>query len=78
MPQLKPIKAEKLIKLLSRLGFNALRQTGSHVVMKHPDGRTTVIPLHKGELIDRQLLRKIIRDELKMSRDEFLGALEEN
>ncbi|MBU4245653.1 MAG: type II toxin-antitoxin system HicA family toxin [Nanoarchaeota archaeon] len=72
MDGLKPIKPEKLIKIIGSLGFLILRQSGSHVIMKHPDGRTTVVPFHKGELIDRGLLRKIIRDELKISRDEFL------
>ncbi len=72
MAELKPIKPEKLIRIIGSLGFLVLRQSGSHVIMKHPDGRITVIPFHKGEVIDRGLLRKIIRDELKISRDEFL------
>lgn len=72
MDSLKPIKPEKLIKVLEKLGFQRLRQSGSHVFMRHPDGRTTLIPFHKGDVIDRGLLRKIIREDLRITREEFL------
>ncbi len=39
--------------------------------MQHPDGRTTVVPNHPGETIDRGLLRKIIGDA-GMEPDEFM------
>lgn len=44
--------------------------------MRHTDGRTTVVPFHKGDVIDRGLLRKIIREDLRMAREDFLKALE--
>jgi predicted RNA binding protein YcfA (HicA-like mRNA interferase family) len=31
-------------------GFDTDHQTGSHVVLRHPDGRRTVIALHSREL----------------------------
>lgn len=39
---------------------------------QHPDGRTTVIPNHGGEEIDRGLLNKIVKQDLRISREEFL------
>ena len=39
---------------------------------EHPDGRTTVIPNHPSEKIDRGLLNKIIKHDLQISREEFL------
>ncbi|MHB8384362.1 MAG: type II toxin-antitoxin system HicA family toxin [Candidatus Binataceae bacterium] len=30
------------------MGFVAARQKGSHVFFKHPDGRTTTVPRHRG------------------------------
>jgi predicted RNA binding protein YcfA (HicA-like mRNA interferase family) len=39
--------------------------------LKHPDGRVTVVPVHKGEDIGKGLLRKIIKDA-RLSREEFL------
>ncbi|MCX6673042.1 MAG: type II toxin-antitoxin system HicA family toxin [Methanothrix sp.] len=37
------------MKALAKIGFKSIRQHGSHLVMKHPDGRITVVPVHKGE-----------------------------
>jgi predicted RNA binding protein YcfA (HicA-like mRNA interferase family) len=34
----------------------------SHFRYKHPDGRKTTVPVHKGKDISRGLLRKILRD----------------
>jgi predicted RNA binding protein YcfA (HicA-like mRNA interferase family) len=48
---LKPQPPQKIIKALSKLGFNIVRKHGSHVVLKHPDGRLTVVPVHPGEEI---------------------------
>lgn len=38
----------------------------------HADGRTTLVPNHPGEKLDRGLLSKIIKHDLGMERDEFL------
>lgn len=61
MPKLVPIKPKKLVKLLQRLGFSKRDAEGSHVFFKHPDGRTTVIPIHNRDL-SKGLLRKILND----------------
>ncbi len=62
MSRLAPISARELQTLLSRLGFQRVRQKGSHAFWQHPDGRITVVPVHKGEDIGRGLLRQILRD----------------
>jgi predicted RNA binding protein YcfA (HicA-like mRNA interferase family) len=68
---LKPQPARKVIKALSAVGFAVARKHGSHVVMKHPDGRITVVPVHSGESISVGLLLKIMKDA-KLEREEFL------
>lgn len=73
---LRPIPAKKVIKLLNKIGFEVVRQRGSHVILKHPDGRVTVVPVHSGEDIGRGLLSKIMRDT-KITREQFLKLLEE-
>jgi len=73
MTKLPLIKANELAKILYRMGFALIRQESSHMFFKHPDGRTTVIPNHRGEDIDRGLLNKIIKKDLEMSREEFAG-----
>ncbi len=68
MPQL---TAKELIKILSKIGFKAMRQSGSHIFLRHDDGRTTVVPNHPGEKLDRGLLTKIIKKDIQISREEF-------
>lgn len=59
IPVLKPIE---LIKILNRLGFVEVRQKGSHIQFRHPDGRGTTVPNHKGRDISPILLKQIIKD----------------
>jgi predicted RNA binding protein YcfA (HicA-like mRNA interferase family) len=67
---LKPQSPNKVIKALSKAGFSIVRKHGSHVVLKHPDGRLTAVPVHAGEEIGPGLLMKIIRDT-GLSKEEF-------
>ena len=71
MPKLPQISANEFIKLLEKIGFKTIRQRGSHVFLRHNDGRTTVIPNHPGEKLDRGLLNKILRKDIQMEREEF-------
>ena len=72
MPKLPLLTAQELVKVLKKLGFEFKRQEGSHMFFEHPDGRTTVIPNHPSEEIDRGLLNKIVKHDLKITREEFL------
>jgi predicted RNA binding protein YcfA (HicA-like mRNA interferase family) len=60
LPILKP---EEVIRALERLGFKCTKKSkGSHFRYKHPGGRRTTVPVHKGKDISRGLLRKILKD----------------
>lgn len=72
MSKLPLLRAVELIKILEKLGFKIIRQKGSHVFLRHIDGRTTVVPNHPGEKLDRGLLNKILRKDVCISREEFL------
>lgn len=74
MSKLPTIKSRELIKVISKLGFTIAHRKGSHFFFKHPDGRTTVIPVHPAKDIGRGLLRKILR-EIKVSPEEFKRSL---
>jgi len=74
--KLKIIAAIKMEKLLFKLGFAKIRQKGSHAFYRHPDGRTTTIPHHKGRVLARPLIREILR-EIEISVEEFNGYLED-
>jgi len=71
MSKLPQISANELIKILEKIGFKVTRQKGSHVFLRHEDGRTTVVPNHPGEKLDRGLLNKILKKDISINRKEF-------
>ena len=74
MPKLPIIKAEELIRVLKRLGFFKYHQVGSHAHFKHPDGRRTTIPIHKGKDIKKKTLKGII-NALDLTVEKFIKIL---
>lgn len=70
MSRLQIINARKMEKLLFKLGFERVRQKGSHVFYRHPDGRTTSVPHHPGRDLARPLIKEILR-EIELSVDEY-------
>ncbi len=75
MSRLPIINYRILEKVLLNLGFQPVRQKGSHVFFKHPDGRRTSAPKHPGKDIARPLLREILR-EIELTPDQFLHKLD--
>ena len=75
MAKLPALSAREFFKVLQNLGFQKIRQEGSHAFFRHPDGRTTLVPVHPTEDIDRGLLNKIIKKDLNISRQEFMKNL---
>ena len=73
MPKLPLLSAKEIVKILKKMGFELKRQRGSHMFFAYLDGRTTIIPNHPGEKIDRGLLNKIIKHDLQISRYDFLN-----
>ena len=41
-----PYKAREVLARLQRAGFIVKRQSGSHVILRHPDGRQTYVAMH--------------------------------
>jgi predicted RNA binding protein YcfA (HicA-like mRNA interferase family) len=74
MSRLPIVKARTMEKLLLKLGFMAVRQRGSHIFYRHPDGRTTTVPNHRGRDLARPLIREILR-EIELSPNEFIKVL---
>jgi len=65
-----PAKPEEVIRILEKLGFKKIRQSGSHAVFYHSDGRWTTVPIHKGKDVAKGTLRKILRD-IGLTYEEF-------
>ena len=74
MTQLRSFTGGELVAALRRLGFDLLRVKGSHHFLRHPDGRTTVVPVHAGETIGPGLLSKILRDT-KLTKEDLRASL---
>jgi predicted RNA binding protein YcfA (HicA-like mRNA interferase family) len=70
VPVLKP---HEVIRILQALGFVEVRQRGAHKQFRHPDGRGTTAPCHKGRDIAPSLLRKIARD-VGMTVESFVAS----
>ncbi|HEY6042968.1 MAG TPA: type II toxin-antitoxin system HicA family toxin [Anaerolineae bacterium] len=52
------ITGKQVIEALRRAKFDLVRTRGSHHFMRHPDGRATVVPVHRGETIGPGLLSR--------------------
>jgi predicted RNA binding protein YcfA (HicA-like mRNA interferase family) len=74
VPKLPILKPRELVAVLTRLGFQEIRQRGSHKQFRHADARTTTVPFHAGRDISPSLLRKIIED-IRMSPEDFLRVI---
>ena len=72
MSKLPVLTADEIIRILKKLGFFFERQRGSHMIFKNDNKLSIVVPMHKGEDVDRGLLRKIISDT-GLSVEEFLS-----
>jgi predicted RNA binding protein YcfA (HicA-like mRNA interferase family) len=57
---------------LQRLGFTEVHRKGSHMKMKHSDGRLIVFPFH--DEVDRFTLKGALRDG-DVAIEEFLQAV---
>ena len=62
MTALRPVKPEQILKVAKLLGFELVHVRGSHHVFKNAAGKRITIPVHKGKLIGKGLLLKIIRE----------------
>jgi predicted RNA binding protein YcfA (HicA-like mRNA interferase family) len=66
------LSGKEIIKALAKVGFVPVRQKGSHVFLRHVDGRRTVVPLH--EEVNKSTLMDII-EQTKLARQDFLKLI---
>jgi predicted RNA binding protein YcfA (HicA-like mRNA interferase family) len=55
-----PFTPREVLSKLKRAGFAEVRQTGSHLFLRHPDGRLTFVAMHRGD-IPQGTLQKILK-----------------
>jgi predicted RNA binding protein YcfA (HicA-like mRNA interferase family) len=73
MPKLSVVTPRKLLKVLSKLGFQHIHGKGSHMFLAHPDGRKTAISMHAGDIPKGTLLA--ILHDMKITREELANLL---
>jgi predicted RNA binding protein YcfA (HicA-like mRNA interferase family) len=64
-----PYTAREVLAKLLRAGFVDVRQSGSHKVLRHPDGRQTYVAMHPGTL-PTGTFRKILK-QAGLSEEQF-------
>lgn len=64
-----PYSAREVLARLIRAGFVEVRQSGSHKVLRHPDGRQTYVAMHPGAL-PTGTFRKILK-QAGLSEEQF-------
>jgi len=74
MTKLPPLKVREVVKGLQTLGFERVRQKGSHAIFHHQDCRRTPIPIHPAKTISPYFLSDILK-QLEIDEDKFLQAI---
>lgn len=74
MTRLPRLTGKDLLAALRKYGFEITRVKGSHHFVRHTDGRSTVVPVHAGELIGPGLMSKILRD-CELTADDIQSVL---
>jgi len=66
------LSGRQVLSTLNRLGFIEISRRGSHVKMKHSDGRKIVFPFHNE--VDRYTLKGALQDA-DVNVDEFISKI---
>ena len=74
MTKLPSLKAREVVKGLQIMGFEKVRQKGSHAIFHHPDCQRAPIPIHPAKTISPYFLSDILK-QLRIDEEEFLRAI---
>lgn len=64
----------QMVRALEKLGYYVARVCGSHHVLRHPDGRTVIVPVHQGRDLPKGTLRNILA-HVGLTVDELVKLL---
>lgn len=71
-PALPPVSGAQVVQALERAGFDYRSTKGSHAKLRHSDGRTVIVPLHRE--LARGTVSSILR-QAGLSGGEFAHLL---
>lgn len=60
--KLPAVTAKQIIRVLEKKGFVLVRQSGSHAIFRHPNGKRTTVPVHSSKDLGKGLLKQIMKD----------------
>ncbi len=72
MPKLPVISGKKVVKVLSRIGYEFDHQVGSHMILRNSHGQRVSVPNHSE--LDKGTLKAILRD-VDLTVEEFIKLL---
>jgi predicted RNA binding protein YcfA (HicA-like mRNA interferase family) len=72
MGKVPPLKARQVAAILHKLGFEEVRQRGSHKQFRNRAGRNTTVPFHRGRDVSPSRVRRIAED-IGITIEEFLS-----
>ncbi len=73
MPKLPIVSGRDLVKAFKKIGFEIISQRGTHIKMRHSDGRVAIIPNHK--TVKKGTLKKGILNPLSISVEDLIKLL---
>ncbi len=75
MTRIPALRASEVVRALQRLGFEFIRQRGSHIRLRHPDGRFVSVPDHGSRELRREFILEILK-QAGVEVGDFLAALQ--
>jgi predicted RNA binding protein YcfA (HicA-like mRNA interferase family) len=61
-PRLPRVTSGQILRALRSLGFEEVRSSGSHRILRNSVGKRVTIPFHAGQILHPKILRSILRD----------------
>jgi predicted RNA binding protein YcfA (HicA-like mRNA interferase family) len=76
LTKLPQVSGDRVVRALQRAGFVVVRQSGSHVTLRHKDDATrrVTVPVHGGKPVTPGTMRAILRSA-QLSVEEFDSML---
>lgn len=72
MPKLPLVSGKTAIKVFIKIGYQIMRQRGSHIRLHHLHKKPLTVPDHK--VLGRGLLRKLLKDS-ELSIEDFIKLI---
>jgi predicted RNA binding protein YcfA (HicA-like mRNA interferase family) len=61
-PRLPRVTAAQILRVLRQHGFEEVRTSGSHRILRNAAGQRVTVPFHGGQILHPKILQSILRD----------------